>query len=760
MNSFYGFYGAPLCAMPCRPVSASVTNYGRVGLMLTASEALKRGPPGTKVVYGDSVPPDTPCIVRLGPEVRIMRIDELSDGAWGRLVDKEVAHSAYEVWSDAGWTRINRVIRHHVKKDVYTVCTANSVVRVTEDHSLLTPRGVCVSPKAMVIGDPILTANVPQPTVLNNLDVDTAFLLGMFQHNGMADVLCTDDGRAVYSTRVMAVSRRDAVALLQLMQTCHPAVAFHLRTHDVQHPYFVETHDPGMHRMYTDMFAHAAQRAVPAVVLNAPRESRLSYMRSFYAASTHDPTDGKNGVAMSFEVRGAVAAASMHYVAASLDETVTVECVWDKDDTYRVCVHTPDAHIWAPSRVRELDKEAYDGVVYDLETDNHHFQAGVGRAVVHNTDSVFLLFPGLTYEESVTWGQRLAAEITTLFDAPMKLEYEKSSVKTLMCKEKKKYAMDVRILDAKGKVTAKIMVKGFVSVRRDGTRYAKMVVETGLGMALADCGSARAKAFFCNAVEQLLLRNVKLHALQSSKRINKPIVGYREGADGSARTPGWHVVLAERINRRDKAAQLGPGSRVYGVCAEGVTTGPAKYRDKVSELFEDPEYMLAHNMHYNAKYYIDSLRTEVANVCQDDPHAVRDVFEVGPHLNHVVIHRQSRGVAAMFGAAARCINCNAAVKANETMCRTCAPDRAEYERRFLVVRALALQEETDSWARCVACAGDRAESCANNSCDNKLWRRETRYAPTSPRRTCAGCSRTCTSRDPCAARPNRFESHA
>ena len=34
----------------------------------------------------------------------------------------------------------------------------------------------------------------------------------------------------------------------------------------------------------------------------------------------------------------------------------------------------------------------YEGYVYDLTTENHHFSAGIGNMVVHNTDSVFFTF--------------------------------------------------------------------------------------------------------------------------------------------------------------------------------------------------------------------------------------------------------------------------------------------------------------------------------------------------------------------------------
>jgi DNA polymerase elongation subunit (family B) len=38
------------------------------------------------------------------------------------------------------------------------------------------------------------------------------------------------------------------------------------------------------------------------------------------------------------------------------------------------------------------DLGPYEGFVYDLTTDNHHFQAGNGEIIIHNTDSVFVKF--------------------------------------------------------------------------------------------------------------------------------------------------------------------------------------------------------------------------------------------------------------------------------------------------------------------------------------------------------------------------------
>ena len=42
--------------------------------------------------------------------------------------------------------------------------------------------------------------------------------------------------------------------------------------------------------------------------------------------------------------------------------------------------------------ITEIIPISYDGFVYDLTTENHHFAAGVGNLIVHNTDSAFTCF--------------------------------------------------------------------------------------------------------------------------------------------------------------------------------------------------------------------------------------------------------------------------------------------------------------------------------------------------------------------------------
>ncbi len=83
-------------------------------------------------------------------------------------------------------------------------------------------------------------------------------------------------------------------------------------------------------------------------------------------------------------------------------------------------------------------------LVYDLTTQNHHFQAGAGDLVVHNTDSVFMRFDtrhpdgtkmvGLdAVRESMRLSEKASAEVSAQLDYPHFLEREKIRISTQYC---------------------------------------------------------------------------------------------------------------------------------------------------------------------------------------------------------------------------------------------------------------------------------------------------------------------------------------
>ena len=122
-----------------------------------------------KIIYGDSVPGYVPVLLMKDNISYLVRISELVSDEWieydqfkkedTNLKEKEqIDLEDYNImsWTDKGWAKIKRIIRHKTYKKIYRIVTTNSIVDVTEDHSLLLPDGTKIKPEECKIGTELL----------------------------------------------------------------------------------------------------------------------------------------------------------------------------------------------------------------------------------------------------------------------------------------------------------------------------------------------------------------------------------------------------------------------------------------------------------------------------------------------------------------------------------------------------------------------------------------------------------------------------
>jgi DNA polymerase elongation subunit (family B) len=190
-NSLYGQLGSGTFKIRLQALAASVTAYGRKQILF-AKAAIERfyGPAAkdprcsarcmAKVVYGDSVTGDTLLRVRYkGIEQRIAmeNLWMLEPGKnWITERDKDFYELDYcESWTETGWTRIHRIIRHDLPsgKNIIRVFVRDGHIDVTEDHSLILHTGESVSPRSLHIGSRLLsTTYADGDMVVNMTDKD------------------------------------------------------------------------------------------------------------------------------------------------------------------------------------------------------------------------------------------------------------------------------------------------------------------------------------------------------------------------------------------------------------------------------------------------------------------------------------------------------------------------------------------------------------------------------------------------------------
>ena len=190
--------------------------------------------------------------------------------------------------------------------------------------------------------------------------------------------------------------------------------------------------------------------------------------------------------------------------------------------------------------------------VYDLETENHHFAAGVGRLVVHNTDSVMVDMNIKDATQCQYWGERLSQEISGvkkgqkkpasdelheedvpgLFPPPLEMEFEKAM--RLYCIKPKMYAaflinkrgefIKKTLKDNKGQVIKvfdenEMLIKGIPLVRRDRTAFLKNLYKQILMMIMLDQPFKHAVELLFTQVNLLITGQVSYDLLKSSRKL-------------------------------------------------------------------------------------------------------------------------------------------------------------------------------------------------------------------------------------------------
>jgi len=210
-NSLYGQCGAKTSTFYEKDIAACTTATGR-NLLTYAKriieecygnklcETKSHGPVLTKAeyIYGDSVANYTPIYVKIKGELNIETIENLANkfgnNNWitckehGKQEKEFCELQDLETWSDKGWTKLYRVIRHKLAphKKMFRILTHTGLVDVTDDHSLILNNGKEISPKDIEIGSELLHNKLLILNENNNyiISEEEAKIMGFFFGDG------------------------------------------------------------------------------------------------------------------------------------------------------------------------------------------------------------------------------------------------------------------------------------------------------------------------------------------------------------------------------------------------------------------------------------------------------------------------------------------------------------------------------------------------------------------------------------------------
>jgi DNA polymerase elongation subunit (family B) len=559
-NSLYGQCGSRTSSFYEKNVAASTTATGRM-MIIYARRIIEevygdriyntalQGPVRTKAeyVYGDSVASYTPVHMR----AKIMNGGTIETSCnqtficdlarrfgkdqWTKCTEEGKQEKEFcefdgiETWTEKGWTKVHRVIRHKLArhKKMVRIVTDNGIVDVTDDHSLLLSNAKEISPTDCKKGTELL-----HHKLTNDDGIQDTELIDALKNNSKLNVLKPIDPKNNYFEYKIDCDKYPGMLYLEIIRKLGLG-----EIHKNQH-IIIRQDASGDKQLLTEIVYTACLQ------YEIELKTGFSKYTNEYVL-TYDPNDTKFN-----------------------------------------------------NQIKSITEIKYDGYVYDLTTENHHFAAGIGSLIVHNTDSVFFTFnlenaetgekivgkPAL--EMTIEIAQDAAALCSQWLKPPMDLAYEKTLMPFILLSKKRYVGMLYEENPNKGK----LKYMGLPLKRRDSCDYMKDVYGGVLDILMKSTDIKLATTHLQDRLQELIHGKVPMEKLAITKALR---------SDYKNPESIGHNVLAERIGKRDPGNKPKSGDRIKFVFVVN-DNKKALQGDKM----ETPEFIVENSLPIDYNHYI------------------------------------------------------------------------------------------------------------------------------------------------------------
>ena len=621
-NSLYGQCGAKTSTFYEKDIAACTTATGR--MLLTYAKRMieecygdkicnttAHGPVLTKAeyIYGDSVANYTPVYVKVNKKLDILTIEQLAlkygNNYWTSCLEKgkqekEVCElEGVETWTENGWTKLYRVIRHRLAhhKKMMRIITHTGLVDVTDDHSLILKSGEEISPKDCRIGTEMLHQSLPIMKKPDEFGIseNEARIMGFFFGQGsscekkMLWHLTNDSIKIVkkYFELCKKVYIRFDWSIIAVIENSR-------LKYKISPTCCNDNFINNFIKMYTKNMYNKESKIFPEEIFNGSLKIRKAFFEGICDAYGNK---FENNVLI-IEENTQIYASYLYWLASSIGYPSSITF-----DTYNYIITIKKSKkpiekpVKNPNAIKEIDYINYEGYVYDLTTQNHHFAAGIGNFIVHNTDSVFFTFNLQTLDGEQIRGKK-ALEITielaqeaghlasSFLKAPHDLEYEKTFMPFCLL-SKKRY---VGMLYETDPNKCKRKEMGIVLKRRDNAPIVKDVYGGIIDILMKEQNIHQATNFLKTCLQNIVDEKYPMDKLIITKSLRS---GYKNPNSIA------HKVLADRITARDPGNKPSSGDRIPFVYIN-TTNKKALQGEKI----ETPTFIMENKLKIDYSFYI------------------------------------------------------------------------------------------------------------------------------------------------------------
>jgi len=295
----------------------------------------------------------------------------------------DMSRSNLEVWNDNKWMKIKHISCHPINNNkILEIACRGGVVDVTDNHSIISKNGKEIEAKNLAPSDRVKLTPFPKVEITSMIE-DVAWLYGFFVAEG-----CVTGGR-------MRIDNKDIMKIKKSQNILLKYLAINSKIEDMKNDIYrliIRKPFDIAKRFYMECYASDKNKKIPKIILNGDKKTKLAFLEGY----NEGDGDNKNKVKSKFyrfKTKSPILASGLCYV---IETALNVK--------YRIHVEHRDNNRYFEIRclsqiktdngkwlleddddIVKITKLPYSEEVWDFETENHWFHAGIGGNIVHNT---------------------------------------------------------------------------------------------------------------------------------------------------------------------------------------------------------------------------------------------------------------------------------------------------------------------------------------------------------------------------------------
>lgn len=520
-------------------------------------------PRRAKVVYGDSVAFYTPVLWKYKNESTFHydTIQTLANRfSWTQSSNQKDKgfvlfpdDSQLMVWSDKGWTQLKKIIRHKHHNKLYRIQTKTGIVDVTKDHSLLNEYSQKIQPTKLVIDQSkLLHQDLPVGNGCYN--VKNAYAYGVYFGSAKAH----DDHSFSVPLSVLKKSFDESKFYSQMGATG-------TKVELISDSLNIKFISPSTYKQWMTQYP---QHKVSDLILGSDEETRRDFWEGYQTTVNNTLTQ--------------LQLAGLFYVVDSLGYQCT------QSDDLRV------------TKIEEIEYDSND-FVYDFETSNHHFAAGIGKLIVHNTDSVMIDFgcyPDVNGRKVafllgyITSRNRTLTFCEQFATSDINLDLEKVSQPFYLMKKKRYISLEFIGGPLK---KPKSNVRGTEEVRKDNCPLVVRLQKICRGFITED-KVGEIVPYLKKEMTDVIIKPPNGVPVYHDFKMSKSLKEVYANPNGVVQ-----LQVNEKIRKRNPGAEYKTGDRVEFIYPKGDPNLPS------SKRAEHYQYVVDNNIQIDYLYYLDQI---------------------------------------------------------------------------------------------------------------------------------------------------------